>query len=224
LAARAAFLRGENGRRMEAKQALVFDFDGTIADTLPHILAISNRLSEDFGYRRVPDEEIEMLRGLRSREALKILKVPLLRVPAIALRMKAELQKEIHLLKPINSMKDVLGELQSSYQLGIVTSNSRSNVEQFLEANRMSFFKFIYSSSSLFGKSSVLRGVMQTHRLLREETVYIGDETRDIDAAKKSGIDMIAVSWGANTAEALARQQPQHLIHHPDGLLALLGK
>ncbi|MGD1890389.1 MAG: HAD-IA family hydrolase [Cyclobacteriaceae bacterium] len=220
----AVFLRHENGRKMEAKQALVFDFDGTIADTLPHILAISNRLSEDFGYRRVSDEEIEMLRGVRSREALKLLKIPLLNIPAIALRMKAELQKEIHLLKPISSMKDVLGELKSSYQLGIVTSNSQSNVERFLEANGMLFFKFIYSSSSLFGKSSVLRGMLRTNQLLRNETVYIGDETRDIDAAKKSGIDMIAVSWGANTAESLARQRPQHLIHHPDGLLNLLGK
>jgi len=220
---RLAFLRGENAKRMEAKQALVFDFDGTIADTLPHILAISNRLSADFGYRRVPDDEIEMLRGVRSREALKILKIPLLRIPAIALRMKAELQKEIHLLKPINSMKDVLGELTSSYQLGIVTSNSRSNVERFLEANQMPYFKFIYSSSSLFGKSSVLCGMLRTHQLLRDETVYIGDETRDVDAAKRSGIDMIAVSWGANTADALARQQPQHLIHHPGGLLTLLS-
>ncbi|MEQ9438923.1 MAG: HAD-IA family hydrolase [Cyclobacteriaceae bacterium] len=209
---------------MEAKRTLVFDFDGTIADTLPHILAISNRLSGDFGYRKIPDDAIELFRGKRSREALEQLQIPMIRLPAIARRMKAELQKEIHLLKPIASIKEVLSELNSHYRLGIVTSNSLSNVERFLEANEMSFFDFIHSSSSLFGKSSVLRGVLRVRRLLREETVYIGDETRDIEAAKKSRIDMIAVSWGANSAEVLASLQPQFLIHQPEGLLTLLER
>lgn len=209
---------------MEAKQVLVFDFDGTIADTLPRILAISNRLSEEFGYRQVPDDEIEMFRGKRSREALKLLQIPFTKIPAIALRMKAELQKDMHLSKPISSVKEVLNELRSSYRLGIVTSNSQSNVERFLGANEMPFFDFIYSSSSLFGKSLVLKSMLRARQLLREGTVYIGDETRDVDAARKSGIDMIAVSWGANSAEALARQKPQYLIHHPEGLLTLLGK
>jgi len=208
---------------MEAKNTLVFDFDGTIADTLPRILAISNRLAPDFGYRCVPDSEIEMLRGVRSREALKILKIPLLRVPAIAIRMKAELQKEMHLIHPISSMKEVLNQLRSQYRLGIVTSNSRSNVERFLEANGMVFFDFVYSSSSLFGKNRVLKRLLRVHQLHRQEVAYVGDETRDIDAAKKTGIDMIAVSWGANTAEALARLHPQNLINHPRGLLTLLG-
>nr|WKN34077.1 HAD-IA family hydrolase [Tunicatimonas sp. TK19036] len=207
---------------MEAKRTLVFDFDGTIADTLPRILAISNRLSSEFGYRKLPDEAIELFRGKRSREALEQLQIPMIKLPVIARRMKAELQKEIHLLKPIASVKEVICELAPHYRLGIVTSNSLPNVEQFLEANEMAFFDFIHSSSSLFGKSSVLRGVLRSRRLLQEETIYIGDETRDIEAAKKSGIDMIAVSWGANSAEVLASLQPQFLIHQPKGLLALL--
>ncbi|MEM6844040.1 MAG: HAD-IA family hydrolase [Bacteroidota bacterium] len=209
---------------MEAKKNLVFDFDGTIADTLPHIVAISNRLADDFRYRKVGNEDIDTLRGVRSREALKLLKIPMLRIPAIAVRMKAELHKEMHLIKPISSMKEVLSELTVVYQLGIVTSNSQTNVETFLEANGMAFFDFIYSAPSLFGKNRVLRRLLKSHRLIREDTVYIGDETRDVDAARKSGIDMIAVSWGANTAEALTQLNPQHLIHHPDGLLALLSK
>ncbi|WKN41643.1 HAD-IA family hydrolase [Tunicatimonas pelagia] len=209
---------------MEAKKTLVFDFDGTIADTLPRILTISNRLAPDFGYRQVPDDEIEMLRSVRSREALKLLQIPMLRIPAIAIRMKAELQKEMHLIQPISSMKEVLGELKTTYQLGIVTSNSQPNVERFLEANGMAFFEFIYSSSSLFGKTRVLKRLLKQHQVKRQEMAYVGDETRDIDAARKTGIDMIAVSWGANTADALARLNPQHLIHHPDGLLALLSR
>ncbi len=209
---------------METKKTLVFDFDGTIADTLPRILAISNRLAPDFGYRQVPDNEIEMLRSVRSREALKLLQIPMLRIPAIAIRMKAELQKEMHLIQPISSMKEVLIELGVTYRLGIITSNSESNVEQFLNANDMAFFEFVYSSSSLFGKNRVLKRLLKKRQLQREDTIYIGDETRDVDAAQKTGIDMIAVSWGANTADALAQLNPQHLIHHPDGLLTLLSR
>lgn len=209
---------------MQAKRTLVFDFDGTIANTLPHILTISNRLAGEFGYRSVKEDEIELFRGKSSREALALLQIPLVRLPAIARRMKAELQKDIHLLKPILSVKEVLYELASHYRLGIVTSNSSSNVERFLKANEMAYFDFIYSSSSLFGKSRVLRGVLKARQLRREETVYVGDETRDIEAAKKTGIDMIAVAWGANSAEVLASLQPQFLIQQPEELLALLRK
>lgn len=209
---------------MHTKQTLVFDFDGTIADTLPRLLVIGNRLSAEFGYRQLPDDAIELFRGKRTKEALEQLRVPMARLPAIALRIRRELQKEIHLLKPIDSVKEVLRELAPHYRLGIVTSNSSPNVNRFLEANEMLFFDFVHSSSSVFGKSRVLRSVLRARRLKKEETVYVGDETRDVDAAQKSGIDMIAVAWGANSADVLASLQPRFLIHHPHELLRILQK
>ncbi len=56
-----------------------------------------------------------------------------------------------------------------------------------------------------------------------EEVIYVGDETRDIEAAKKINSKVIAVSWGFNTKEALARHNPDFLIHQPSELLDVMG-
>lgn len=66
------------------------------------------------------------------------------------------------------------------------------------------------------------------HDLLRkygirpEETIYVGDETRDIEAARKTNIEIIAVSWGYNSKQLLEKQKPDFLIDKPRQLVDIL--
>lgn len=202
---------------------MIFDFDGTLADTLPSIVAISNRLASEYGYQQVREEDIEALRGQRSREVLQRLQVPLLKIPALARRFKAELQKEIHLVAPFAAIQTVIDQLQQEYILGIVTSNSVANVNRFLEVNGMSCFAFVRSSAGLFGKGRVLNKVIREKHLIKSETLYIGDEVRDIEAARSCGIDTVAVTWGANTMDKLAQLQPRFMAHRPEELLTIVA-
>jgi phosphoglycolate phosphatase-like HAD superfamily hydrolase len=55
-----------------------------------------------------------------------------------------------------------------------------------------------------------------------EEVVYVGDETRDIEAAKKSQIKVIAVTWGFNSKQVLAAQNPDFLIDRPEELIKVI--
>ena len=209
---------------MSSERTLIFDFDGTLADTLPSIVAISNRLAAEFGYQEVRVADIEALRGQRSREVLRRLQVPLLKIPTLARRFKAELQKEIHLVSPFASIRPVVEQLQQHYVLGIVTSNSAANVDRFLEANDMLYFSFVRSAANLFGKSHVLNRVIREQHLMKAETLYVGDEVRDIEAARASGIDMVAVSWGANNVDKLAQWQPRFIAHRPEELLTIVAE
>lgn len=206
------------------QRTLIFDFDGTLADTLPRIVSISNRLATEFGYRHVREEDIEALRGQRSRDVLRRLKVPLLKIPTLARRFKAELRKEIHLVKPILTVPMVVAQLQSHYLLGIVTSNSVANVRAFLAANNMDHFAFVRSATGLFSKSSVLNQVVREQGLAKAETLYIGDEVRDIEAARACGIDTIAVTWGGNNAEKLAQMNPRFIAYQPEELLTIVAR
>ncbi|MDF9795984.1 phosphoglycolate phosphatase [Catalinimonas alkaloidigena] len=208
---------------MQNKTTLLFDFDGTIADSLYRLLEISNTLAEEYGFSKLDKEDIARFRSKSTLEAFKELKVPLLKIPIIASRVKREFQKEVHLIKPFAQMEKVLPLLGQLFRLGILTSNTPSNVECFLKTNQLPFFDFIYSSSNIFGKSRVLRKIMREKQFRPEELVYIGDEMRDIEAAKNLGIDMVAVSWGAHTAKALASLKPSYLIHQPDELLTLFA-
>lgn len=51
----------------------------------------------------------------------------------------------------------------------------------------------------------------------------MGDEIRDIDAAKKTGIKVIAVGWGFNSPQALAAQNPNFLIERPQELIEIMN-
>ena len=209
---------------LSSKRALIFDFDGTLADTLPRIVTISNRLATEFGHRQIQEEDIEALRGQRSRDVLRWLKVPLLKIPILAHRFKAELRKEIHLVKPILTVRMVVAQLQPRYLLGIVTSNSEANVHAFLAANDMGYFTFVRSATGLYSKSSVLSRVVREQGLTKAETLYVGDEVRDIEAARACGIDTIAVTWGGNNAEKLAQMNPRFIAYQPEELLTIVAR
>jgi phosphoglycolate phosphatase len=205
-------------------KTIFFDFDGTIADTLEEFVNIVNRLAIEFGYRVTSPEEVHQLRQLNSKEILRASAVPLWQIPFLIRRLKKELNREIQFLTPIPEMKTALQQLKSrGIKLGILTSNSQENVAKFLHQNGMEdLFERVYAGSSILGKDKVLRKILRQENLQPQELIYVGDETRDIDAARKSGVWAIAVGWGFNLPRALAARHPDFLVREPLELIAVL--
>lgn len=208
---------------MTAK-VIIFDFDGTIADTLDAIMNISNRLALEFGYKQTSFEEITQLKNLNSREIIKQSGISIFKVPFLIRKVKAELSKEIAEVKPIIGIKEALIQLKAQgNNLLIVTSNSKDNVVLFLEKNNLQdLFSFVYSGATLFGKSKIINKILQQENINIEQLIYVGDETRDIESARKSKIKAIAVTWGFNSQEVLAQQNPDFLIHQPHELINVI--
>ncbi len=203
---------------MSPKPTLIFDFDGTLADTLPLLLALSNRLAPEYGHRRVAEADIDALRGLHAREVLRWLKIPWYQLPRLARRIRTELHREIPQVAPIKSMPAIVNQLAPDFGLGILTTNSVANVRVFLTTQQITHFAFVRSSPRLLGKSRTLKRVLREQGLVAADTLYIGDEVRDVEAAHASGLNTIAVSWGANATDALGRANPYAIVHHPSEL------
>jgi len=198
---------------------LVFDFDGTLADTMMAYGEAWNKVAEEMGLKQITTEEILFLRHRTPREILNFLGLSLLKLPWAAKKMRGELNRKITKLNDFPGIKETLTRLNSfGYSLGILTSNSRENVEAFLKNRELELFDFIYSGSRVFGKSAVLKFLLKKHGLTPGEAVYICDEVRDIEAARKVGLKVVAVSWGFNSGEVLARERPEVLVHQPDEL------
>ncbi len=196
---------------------ILFDFDGTIADSIPTAIKIINRLAEDFGYKRVDGNEIRRLQDLSSREIVKQSEVPIFALPFLVHRFQAELNREIQALQLIPGIREALLTLKKQGdRLGIVSSNSQENVQVFLRTQGLeSVFDWVVSSPKIFGKSRVIKRIIRQNRLDPQTVFYVGDETRDIEAAKKSKVRSIAVSWGFNSKQVLATHKPDFLIQHP---------
>ena len=199
------------------KKVIIFDFDGTIADTYDAFVDIINRLAGEFGYKPVSQSEIKRLRNLNSQEIIKQSAISLFKVPALLRRAKREMNQEIDNIQPISGIKPALLTLQTQgKKLGIVTSNTQDNVTRFLANHDLiNVFDFVYSDTSIFGKHKILNKLIKRENFLHDNIIYVGDETRDITAAKKSKIKVIAVSWGFNSPEILAKYNPDFLLEHP---------
>ena len=206
-------------------KTLVFDFDGTIADTLGETRRIFNKIAPDYGIREVDEEELNQLRHLSLKELLDHLDIPKRRVPALIARGTGMMRGNITQLQLIAGMSEVLIELRRHVRsFGILTSNATSNVDLFLRAHGLrEQFDFISSTSKLTGKSKHLRAIRKTFSLRAEELLYIGDELRDVKASQKAGIPIAAVTWGFNSRESLAASEPDYLFDKPEDFLSLLA-
>jgi phosphoglycolate phosphatase-like HAD superfamily hydrolase len=204
---------------------IIFDFDGTIADTFEPLITIIQRLSQEFGYKSVSPEDIDLFRSLTTREIIYQAGVSIWKLPFILRRIKKELNKDIKLVRPVQGMKEALLDLKGQgNELGIITSNSQENVELFLENNQLdTIFSFICSGTTIFGKNKVINRVLTQKNINLSDVIYVGDETRDIEAAKKSNIQVIAVSWGFNSKEILSNQNPDYLIEYPQQLIEVVN-
>lgn len=205
-------------------KVIIFDFDGTLADTVDILLSITNRLSAEFGFKSATKEELAQLSNLNSWQILQYSGISIFKFPLLIRRLKAELHSEVPHIQLFPGIKEVLLELKKrGFQLGIITSNSRENVLGALEKNGLQdTFTFIYSGST-FGKHKVINKWLRIENIHTEKVVYVGDEIRDINAAKKTGIKVIAVGWGFNSPQALAAQNPNFLIKRPQELIEIMN-
>lgn len=195
---------------------MIFDFDGTIANTLGSIIDIMNGLSDEFGFRKIKENDVEYLRGKRPREILKYLGISIFKLPFVIRKTRQEINSHIALLSPSVDILPILKLLkENGCHLGIVTTNIEENVRKFLHANNLDLFDFFYTAKKVFGKDRTISKIIKKMNIEKSTVYFVGDEVRDIEAGKKVGIKTIAVSWGYNTRDALGKEHPDYLVDSP---------
>jgi HAD superfamily hydrolase (TIGR01549 family) len=215
--------KGAAGLLKKSPRFVVFDFDGTLADTFIDGFEILNILAEEFDFKKLSREELDHARDWSTRELMKKLGIPRMKLHRIAKRGTEEMTGRIPAIQPCTGMLEVVHQLHSQgYRLGILTSNSAVNVTAFLKQNDLEIFDFIKSSSKLLGKSAVIRDLLKEYKLHPTDIFFVGDEMRDIEAAQETGIHMAAVTWGYNSHSAIQAMSPDYLFHHPTDLVHLL--
>lgn len=204
-------------------RALIFDFDGTLADTLEETRCIYNSMAADYGLRAVESHELAGLRNFSLSELLTHLGISTFRVPSLLARGTAKLRERISQIPMIPGLQEILPILRRQTEIfGVLTSNATENVDLFLELHGLrQHFTFLSSTSKLTGKSAYLKDIRKQYALKSAEMLYIGDEIRDIKASHKAGVPCAAVTWGFNSRASLAAALPTHILDRPEQLLDL---
>jgi phosphoglycolate phosphatase len=186
----------------------LFDFDGTLADSQGWFLGVFDQVADRFGYRRLRPGDRERLRGLDTRAILGELGVPVWKLPLIAGHLRKLAARDIAQIRLFPGAAATLADLQSGgVEVAVVSSNAEANVRRVLGPAARHVRRFA-CGAGLFGKAAKVRTVLRATGTAARDAVLIGDEARDIDAARAAGTASAAVAWGYADPEFLRSRAP----------------
>jgi phosphoglycolate phosphatase len=205
------------------RSLVIFDLDGTLIDSLSWFLSVVNGVAREYGFREIVSNEIEPLRHEGPREILRSLKVPLWKLPGIARRMRALKREQIDAMSLFPGVPAMLQRLHDAgLVLALVSSDSEDNARRQLGASAPLFSHFA-CGAAIFGKTAKFKSVMRRTRATAPQTIAIGDELRDIEAARAAGIACGAVTWGYSAVDALVAMKPDLVFESIDDIAARLA-
>lgn len=203
---------------------LIFDFDGTLADTFPLIVDVSYSISPKT--RRLPDEKIAELRQLPLLTALRQLGISQRYIPLLILFVRRRLTPRMQEVSPYDGILPMLRQLhKAGHRMFVVTSNYKENVGIFLKHYKLdSYFTdtetvFLASKGT---KTRAIRRLIKRYQLDPTDCYYVGNEALDTHAAHRVGIHSVAVNWGGFDQEILRKTKPFAIIDKPSELPGLL--
>jgi phosphoglycolate phosphatase len=211
---------------------IIFDLDGTLADTLADIANSMNRVLQERGYPVHPVEDYKYLIG-RGLENLVAGSLPIeSRLPSIITACLASLIEDYrdnclvntHLYEGIESL---LFRLQDMGLKLAVFSNKADDLTQIIVQSLMPGIRFgkIVGARPDYPKKpdpSGARLISDYLKITPEQMIYLGDSDVDMLTARGAGMLAVGVLWGFRTKEELLLNGADHLLSDPFELIALL--
>ncbi|MBN1248861.1 MAG: HAD hydrolase-like protein [Anaerolineae bacterium] len=199
----------------------IFDFDGTLADSVPWLLSILNDVADAHGFPQPTTEEVHLLRGLSPTQVSRRFGIPMWRVPAVGADVRRRMAADIDRIPLFDGVPEMLRALwDHNILLAIVSSNAEANVRAVVGEELAALIDAFECGVSWLGKAAKLRHVMSRCGVAAAHTLYVGDEIRDIEAARTAGVAAGAVTWGYNHTSALRKADPTVIFYGVGDILA----
>ncbi len=205
---------------------LIFDFDGTLADTADAHVKAFNRIHAQFDLPKIGKKELVKLYSTSMKEICKEYQIGPVKLLKIAKALNQEVSTLIPQANFYPGIKKTLLDLKKNFTLGILSSNQLSNIENFFTDKNLplaSVFSFWRCEKNFFGKDKALQSLLQEQKIDPMQVLYFGDQVRDVEACQKVAVAVVAVTWGFASEELLITAQPDFLINQPSEILDLLA-
>lgn len=188
------------------KKLFIFDFDGTLVNTLTDVSICFNKALEYYGFNTHPIEKYEELVGGNLDSIVKNI-LPNGYVTQDNINKLKLKYKEIYEsfekpnTKMFDGIEDFLRKLQSSGVRIAINSNKSQHILEstckkiFPNINFDGIIGYVENVPSKPDPSGVYK-LMELNCVSKEETIYIGDGETDVRTAENAGVDSVLVTWG----------------------------
>ncbi|MBQ1697725.1 MAG: HAD-IA family hydrolase [Bacteroidales bacterium] len=197
---------------------VIFDFDGTLADTFALGSQLINEYADQLGYKQI---DFAANKDKSARELIKMSGVRFWQIPGLIRFFRKKSVERAAEVNAFDGIPDLVRRLHDrGFLLGIITTNSAQTISIFLQKYGLTdLFTYIKPEISLFGKK---RAIRRARRHLKSEIIYIGDELRDIEACRAVNVPIISVSWGFNSTEILEKNNAGKVAGNTEDVFTML--
>lgn len=209
-------------------QIVVFDFNGTIVDTVRSTQQVLEQLQLQFQDTTGSDRTFPYLDRVPFPEPSFLQTTHLYphQIPQLIHKIKQDLTKKTEKLIPNPDIGYVVRELAGTeLSLGVLTSAPASNVLHFI--NQQEFgecLDFLYSRVPIWGKPKVLSALLKNASLPGESLLYVTSDITNIKAVGASQVQIAAGTWGFSKRAELETYHPTYIIDSPKEVLPIIGQ
>jgi phosphoglycolate phosphatase len=194
---------------------VIFDWDGTLMDSLAQIVRSVKLAALDLGVPEPSDAAARDIIGLGLPEAMQVLfpQVPEVEREALRHRYAHHFVAGVggH-SQPYAGAEALLQQLSGAgRQLAVATGKSRAGLNRVLaHTGWSSYFSATRCADETASKPNplMLKELLLELRVPLERAVMIGDTHYDLEMAQRLGMPSIGVSYGVHSAERLAEHAP----------------
>ena len=208
---------------------VVFDWDGTLADSTAIIALALQQACRDVGEPAPTDIDARFVIGLGLADALRHVapNLPKERHPALVERYRHHYLSRDTAIPLFAGARELLADLEAAgHVLGVATGKSRVGLDRALAQQGVGgFFAATRCAEEGFAKPhpGMLLHLMERVGVTPDDTLMIGDTTHDLELARNAGVAALAVAYGAHPPEDLMEQQPLATLHSIAELRAWLA-
>lgn len=204
-------------------RAVLFDFDGTLADSKEAFLSAYNQLAGRHHFQKMTLASFDSLKSRSMKERCAALGISFYKIPFLVGELSKLYQDSLKSIPLMEGVREMLQELSDSgYTLAILSSNEEKNIRSFLNMHGLDCFSTVMCSKKLFAKDRLMHRYLRRSQLTADQVVYIGDEERDILASRKCGIRVMWAAWGFDGIENVRRAGPDFIADRPADVLRIV--
>ncbi|MDQ5932179.1 MAG: phosphoglycolate phosphatase [Patescibacteria group bacterium] len=203
-------------------RAVIFDFDGTIADSLAGVIKVVQQINNQ--YEPLSKEEEKSLQNRGLLDVALAMGMPWYKIPYAIIWGRTMFRHHVDSVKVHKGMDAVVKSLYAAkIPLYVVSTNKEENVRAFLRKYDLEqYFNRVQGSAFILNKAGAYKKLLKEAGIEPKDIWCVGDERLDIRSAHKIGARIIAVTWGYNSRESLKHMKPEYLTNDPTEVQKIL--